>query len=239
MILSLNNKLVSIGGQLSNWTEPPAPVFPTDMDFVYQAKDWDGTKIPNKALNSTWGDYLGNGSLTLNGSDSSSYLTKASNSNQNYLYKDLTQTELNNIMANNGTYTWFIRMYTENVGNGGIMSCRSNGGYIYMIRCYSGRLQIHDSSGHTLDSKFVMNVDRVYKVQVSGNYYYAKNMETGDTWSYNSSSNKSMGTKMTSFWAGYGSEYNLDRFYAFAGIPRATTEEEDTLISNVLMNQSA
>lgn len=238
MILSINNKLVSINGKLSNWTEPPPPVFPTDMDFVYQAKDWDGTKIPNKALNSTWGDYLGNGNLTLNGSGSTAYLSSGK-SNTDYLYKNLTQTELDNIKAVNGTYTWFIRMYTDDGGTGGIMSCRSNGGYIYMIRCNSRQLQIHDRGGHDCGSNFMMNVDRVYKVQVSGMSYYAKNMETGDTWTYNSSATKSMGTKMTTFNAGFSGEYSLDRFYAFAGIPRATTEEEDTLIANVLMNQSA
>lgn len=235
MILSINSKLVSIGGKLSNWTAPEPGVLPDDMDFVYQAKDWDGTKIPNKALNSTWGDYLGNGNLTLNGSGSEAYISSGY-TNNDYLYKELTQTELDNIKAVNGTYTWFIRMYNNSSGTGGIMSCRSNGGYIYMIRSNSNKLQVHDSGGR--DTGFYLNVDRVYKVQISGNYYYAKDLETGDTWEYNSSATKSMGTKMTTFYAGYSGENSLDRFYAFAGIARATTEAEDLAIKDVLMNQN-
>lgn len=235
MILSLNNKLVSIGGKLSNWTIPPTPVFPTDMDFIYQAKDFDGTKVPNKVPNSTFGDYIASGNLTLNGSGSNAYISSGK-TNNDYLYKNLTSTELDNIKAVNGTYTWFIRMYNNYSGTGGIMSCRSNGGYVYMIRSNSNKLQIHDNGGR--DTGFYLNVDRIYKVQISGNYYYAKDMETSNTWSYNSSATKSMGTKMTSFYAGYSGENSLDRFYAFAGIARATTEEEDTIISQILMNQS-
>jgi hypothetical protein len=47
-----------------------------------------------------------------------------------------------------------------------------------------------------------------------------------------------MGTKMTTFNAGWFSEYFLDRFYGFAGIPRVTTDAEDEAIKECLMNQS-
>jgi hypothetical protein len=47
-----------------------------------------------------------------------------------------------------------------------------------------------------------------------------------------------MGAKMTSFFAG-DTESALGRFYAVAGIARATTNEEDNVIKNILMNQSA
>jgi len=218
---------------------------PSDMDFIYQAKDFTGSYIPNKAPNSTFGDYLASGTLYTNGSGDTCYLSSNwwETANPGFLYKDLTTTEHDNIMAENGTYTFFIRMMNDpNIIHsdvGGIMSCRYNGGYIYMIRSNGDYLQIHDDSGRDIGSDFLLTSDRVYKIQISGQYYYAKNMETGDTWSYNSEATKEMGTKMTSFTAWDGNEHQLDRFYAFAGIARATTAEEDTLITNILMNQSA
>lgn len=211
---------------------------PNDMDFIYLAKDFDGDKIPNKAPNSTFGDYLRNGTITLNGTGSIAYLS-TTKANQDYLYKILTNTELDNIKAITNTYTFFIRVFNETTGNtGGIMSTRDGGGYIYMIRSNGPYLQIHTSSGNNLGENFRLDVDRVYKVTVSGSMFYIKNLDTGDEYTITYSTNRSMGNKMETFYAGYSGETRLDRFYAFAGIARATTDSEDLAIKDALMNQS-
>lgn len=236
-MLRINNKLIRINGGLVRYIEPPAPPVPADMDFIYLAKDFDGTKITNKAVNSTFGDYLANGTLTINGSGSTCYLSN-DRIDSNYLYKDLTNDELNKIKAIDTTYTWFIRVYNEGNGVGGIFSTRMNGGYIYMIRNNSTQLQIHTGGGYNCGSDFLLNVDRVYKVTINGASFQAKNLDTNAVYNLNSSTNRSMGTKMTTFNAGFSSESKLDRFYGLAGIARATTDAEDTVIKNILMNQS-
>lgn len=239
-MIRFNNKLIRVNGNLAAIgyvpPEPPGPSVPSDMDFIYFANDFDGSKITNVAPNSTFGDYLQEGTLTKNGSGSSCYLSRGAS--YSYLYKDLTTTELNSIQAVNNTYTFFIRMFTNDSGTGGIMSCRINGGYIYMIRCSGRQLQIHTSGGNNCGSDFMLNVDRVYKVQINGASFQAKNLDNNAVYNLTYSTNRSMGNRMTSFHAGYSGELALDRFYAFAGIPRATTEEEDEIIKTVLMNQS-
>ena len=238
-MLRVNNKLIRINGGLVRYIEPPPPPFPTDMDFIYLAKDFDGTKITNKAINSTFGDYLANGTLTINGSDSTCYLSNDLN-DSNYLYKDLTSDELNKIKAESNTYTWFIRvMNSEGNSCGGIVSTRTNGGYKYMIRAREQYLEIHYSSGTVLNNgNFNLDVDRVYKVEITGTLFIAKNLDTNSTYAVNFTGSRSMGTKMTTFNAGIGGESKLDRFYGMAGIARATTDAEDTAIKNILMNQS-
>lgn len=235
------NMLKIQGHPVGIFTEEPSPVLPADMDFVFLARNFDGTKIPNSAVNGYGpANYLAQGTLTVNGSGSSCYLTNGY-SNSNYLYATIESSQLEAMKANNGTYTYFIRVMAEadiyNVG--GILSWRANGSYIYMIRSYNGQLQIHTNSGSNLGNNFLLTTDRVYKVQVSGNNYYAKNLDTGDTWANTYSGTKNMGTTMTTFYAGYsyGLESYLQRFYAVAGIGRATTEEEDTSIKNYLMSQ--
>lgn len=240
-MIRFNNKLLRVNGNLAGEIvippTPPAPPVPTDMDFIYFANDFDGTKIPNVAPNSTFGDYLESGTLVKNGSGSSCYLSKSGSND--YLYKDLTSTELNNIKAISNTYTFFIRMMQDvTYGTGGIMSCRSNGGYIYMIRCDSQQLQIHTTSGTNLGSDFSLATDRVYKVVINGSSFKAYNLDTSANYTLNYSTNRSMGTRMTTFNAGYSGEFSLDKFYAFAGIPRATTAEEDEIIKSALMSQS-
>lgn len=218
---------------------PPTPTLPPDMDFVYLAKNFDGTKVVNAAPNSTFGDYLAYGTITSNGSGASCYLSN-NVSASNYLYKTLTNTELDNIKASSGTYTFFIRMMQTSAYSGscgGIMSTRSGGGYIYMIRCENMQLQFHSSSAYNLGSDFMMNVDRVYKITVRGSSVEAKNLDTDVTWT-GYVSNRSMGNTMTTFWAGYSDEAKLDRFYGFAGIPSVTTAAEDEAIKDCLMNQS-
>ena len=241
-MIMLNNRPVIVNNRPLIYGEvpeptPPTPSVPIDMDFIYFANDFDGTKITNVAPNSTFGDYLQSGTLTKNGSGSTCYISKSSSND--YLYKDLTSTELDNIKAINNTYTFFIRMMQDvTSGTGGIMSCRSNGGYIYMIRCDSKQLQIHTSRGINLGSNFSLSTDRVYKVQISGSTFYAKNLDTNADYTLTYSTNRSMGTRMTTFNAGYSGEFSLDKFYSFAGIPRATTSEEDEIIKTALMNQS-
>lgn len=220
--------------------EIAGPTLPSDMDFVYLAKNFDGTKVVNVAPNSTFGDYLAYGTITSNGSGASCYLSNDVSAS-NYLYKQLTNSELDNIKAESGTYTWFIRMMQTGSYSGscgGIMSTRSNGGYVYMIRCEDNQLQFHSTSAYNLGSDFMMNVDRVYKVTVSGSSVEVKNLDTDVTWT-GYISYRSMGTNMTTFWTGYSDEAKLDRFYGFAGIPRATTTAEDAEIKDCLMNQSA
>lgn len=217
---------------------PPEPgVVPDDMDFVYQAKDFDGVKIPNKAPNSTFGDYLQNGTLTVNDSGSSCYLSN-DHSYNNYLYKILTNEELTNIRANYNYYTFFIRVMNFDGQMGGIMSCRLNGGFCYMIRNNGTMLQFHGGGWIDLGDDFLINVDRVYKLVVGPDgYYYAKNLDTGvEVTEYDAYPRGDMGTKMSTFNA--ADESALDRFYAFAGIARETTDAEDLAIKDALMNQS-
>ena len=216
---------------------------PHDMDFIYQAKDLDGSKIPNKVPNSTFGDYLVSGTLKSNGSGANTYLENMNQGN-NFLYKDLTTYQLNNMKAISSTYTFFIRcmQLTGDTGMGGILSWRYNNGgndtYIYMIRAYQQQLQIHTDTGNQCGSNFLFTTDRIYKVIVSGSSFMAYNLDNNAEFSLTYSTNRSMGSQMRTFWAGTD-EYNLTRFYALAGIPRATTASEDAIIKQVLMNQSA
>lgn len=216
---------------------------PQDMDFIYQAKDLNGSKIPNKVPNSTFGDYLVSGTLTPAGSGANTYLVNMNKGN-NFLYKDLTTTQLNNMKAISSTYTFFIRCMqtTGDTGIGGILSWRynnsSNDTYIYMIRAYQQQLQIHTDTGNQCGSNFLLTTDRIYKVIVSGRSFTAYNLDNNAKYSLTYSTNRKMGSQMRTFWAG-NNEYNLARFYAIAGIPRATTASEDAIIKQVLMNQSA
>lgn len=210
---------------------------PLDLDFLYQAKDFDGTKIPNKAINPVFGDYLQAGTLTKNGTGSDCYLSNA-NSQNNYLYVDLTSAQVTAIKALAGTtYTWFIRVANSS-GTGGIVSTRNNdSNHVYMIRSNGSQLQVHDSTGRDLGSNFTLTSGNVFKVRISGTSYYAKNLTTGSEWSQTNSTGKAMGTRLKSFYAGAYRECNLAAFYAMAGIPRDTTSEEDEMMKNCLLNQ--
>lgn len=232
-----NNKILKFSNKI---LDVVPPYLPSDMDFIYQAKDFDGSKIPNKAPNSTFGDYLEYGTLTLNGTGANSYLSNG-NSDANYLYKNLTTAELNNIKAVNNTYTFFIRVMQTTSGTGAIACCRQNDGYIYMIRSDYTQLQIHTTTGYNCGTDFTLTTDRVYKVVINGASFKAYNLDNNAEYSVTYSTNRNMGTKLTTFNAGNNGvgESVLDRFYAMAGIPRATTAEEDALIKQTLMNQSA
>ncbi len=239
-ILRYNNLNLDYGGRRV-CVDDIGPAIPQDMDFIYLAKNFDGTKVINKVPNSTFGDYLQYGTLTVNGEGASCYLSNGL-SDSNYLYKNLTSTELDNIQAINSTYTFFIRVMSSN-GTGGIMSTRAYGvisgdHYVYMIRSYNNQLQIHTTGGNNLGSNFLLDTDRVYKVVINGSSFYAKNLETNADTTITFSTQRNMSTYMTTFWAGFTGEAKLDRFYGMAGIPRATTTEEDSIIKDILMNQS-
>lgn len=213
-----------------------------DMDFIYQANDFDGTKIPNKVPNSTFGDYLSSGTITKNDTGSGCYLSN--NNQRNYLYKYLSDEDFEHIKAVNNMYTFYIRMMNEN-GTGGIMSTRAyqvtpGDTYNYMIRSNGKKLQLHTAGGNDCPTaNFDLSIDRVYKVYISGTSFNAKNLDDNVVYNFTDTSNRNMSNYMSTFWAGYGNEANLSRFYAFAGIARETTDEEDQIIKDLLMNQSA
>lgn len=242
MILKYNNSILKVNNGASTINFSKVQLIPNDMDFVYFAKDLTATAIPNSAVNSTFGDYMKSGTLTSNDTGANTYLTNA-NSSGNFLYKDLTTAQLDAMKAINSTYTYFIRcmQLASDTGMGGILSWRYNNGgndtYIYMIRAYQQQLQIHTSSGNQCGSDFVLTTDRVYKVVVSGSTFKAYNLDNNAEYTLNYSTDRSMGSQVRTFWAG-DDEYNLTRFYAIAGIARATTSTEDANIKAALMSQS-
>ena len=234
-----------IGIFVDDTPTPPTPVnpFPSDMDFMYLANDFDGEKIPNKATGTNaFGPYLEYGTITKNGSGSDCYLSNGFGDNR--LYINLTDDQLYKMYPyNNGdTYTFFVRAYQNpERGVSGIITWR-DGGYIYMIRCNYGQLQLHTTSGQDLGSNFYLTSDKVYKVIATKNNgtcsISAKNLNTGvvsSSYTYS----PYMNNKMSSF-TGYNSgssESYTDRIYALAGIPRATTAEEDEQIKNYMLSQ--
>lgn len=188
---------------------------PQDMDFIYQAKDFDGSKITNKAPNSTFGDYMKSGTLVSHDTGANTYLTN-SNDASNYLYKDLTTDQLNAMKAINSTYTYFIRVIQDggDTGIGGVVSWRytnNSNAYVYMIRARSQQLELHTTQGYLCGSNFSLTSPVVYKVVISGSSFYAKNLDNNAEYSLTYSTNRNMGTRMTSFFAGTN-EYNLTRF---------------------------
>lgn len=241
-IFRINGMLAAWNGSLVRGEEtvPPEPgSLPSDMDFVYLATNFDGTKIVNAAPNSTFGDYLAMGTVSKSGTGASCDLY-TDNTDGNYLYRNLTSAQLDAMKAINGTYTYFVRMVANAGGVGGVVSFRQeSGGYNYMIRCNDGQLQLHTYYGQDLGEDFEMDDlnPPVFKVQVSGASFYAKNMRSGVTAAYEFSSDRDMGSIMTSISAGYSGENNIYSFYGLAGIARATTAEEDDAIAACLTTQ--
>ncbi|MBO7714111.1 MAG: hypothetical protein J6S85_11105 [Methanobrevibacter sp.] len=212
------------------------------LDFLYQAKDLTNDRIPNKAANSSFGDYMKAGTLVSHETGADTYLTN-SNNGSNYLYKDLTTAQLDAMKAINSTYTFFIRVTQDggDTGTGGIVSWRytdNNNAYVYMIRSRSQQLELHTTQGYLCGSNFSLTSPIVYKVVINGSNFYAKNLNNNAEYSLTYSTNRNMGTRMTTFFAGT-SEYNLSKFYGLAGIARATTADEDEVIKEILTNQSA
>lgn len=240
-MLKYNGSILKLPSKAIVGYEAPAPLYPSDMDFIYLAKDFDGSKITNKAANTTMGDYLQMGTLTLNGTGANAYLSNNLSSN-NYLYVDLTTAQLNAMKAASSTYTYFIRVMQTSAGLGAIVSFRmlDDDAYIYMIRSNNQQLQLHTTTGYDCGSNFSLTTDRVYKVVINGSSFKAYNLNNNAEYSLTYSTNRTMTSRMTTFNADLGSsgEANLDRFYALAGIPRATTAEEDEVIKQCMMNQS-
>jgi hypothetical protein len=227
----------------------PTPPILDIMHFVYLANDYDGTKIPNKATNSTVGDYLKCGDhMSKNGSGENCYLTNNLDPSS-YLYTRLSTSDRDLMKADNDTYTFFVRVMQDvSTAVGGIISWRFNAetgpgdSYNYMIRCCNNKLEIHFNGGNDTDISLI--TDKVIKIQVSGNNFTVTDLSNGTTWQGHDYEDKGMSVYMASFVAcGYGdppftgTEEYLDRFYAIAGIARATTSDEDSQISSYLMNQ--
>lgn len=249
MMFQMNNKLLSIGGQLCEWHEPPpTPTYPTDMHFIYLANDYDGTKIPNLAANSTLGSFnrYESGTLTKVGSGSSCYITNGSNNNANHLYVSMSNDDLNLMKAVNNTYCYFFRFVCSSSNTGGILCWRNPAygstypdGYVYMFRCSGAGIQFHTTSGYA--TGLSLTTDTVYKATINGSNATIVNLnDSSKSWTYSGGSfSRTMNPKMTTFWAGYAGEYVPNgQFYGAAGIARATTAEEDEIIKNILMNQA-
>lgn len=210
------------------------PTIPSDMDFVYLANDFATGGIPNKVNGSDMGNYLAAGTITKNGSGSNCYLSNG-NSVDNYLYIDLTESRLNAMQATSSYYTFFVRAYQSSTGLGALFCWRilDTNAYIYMIICHDGLLQVHGSTGVDVLS---MSESKVFKIVVNGSNITVSDME-GSTQTVSIGSSRNMRTRMTSFFAGVGSEAVLDRLYGVAGIARQTTAYEDSVIRDLLLTQ--
>lgn len=220
--------------------EFPDPIIPNDMHFIYLANDFDGTKIPNKATETTLGDYLQNGTLVKNGSGADCYISGGSNSN--YLYVIMSDADLNLMKATSNTYTFYFRFVITSNSTGGLLCWRnappgySGDGYNFMFRCASAKIEFHTSGGN--NTNLPLTTDTVYKAVVTNTTCYIVDLnDATKTYSYSGSFTRTMKPKMTSLWAGYSSEAVSGNFYAVAGIARATTDEEDEAIKTYLMTQ--
>lgn len=213
------------------------PTIPSDMDFVYLANDFVTGGIPNRASNSDMGTYLAQGTLTKNGTGGDCYLSNG-NSASNFLYINLTNDRLTAMKALSSYYTFFVRAYQPTSGIGALFCWRylDSNAYVYMIRCNSNKVQIHNTTGvNTL----TLSTSKVFKITVNGSNAVVSDME-GTTQTASVSSSRNMGTRMTSFNAHGPSDTTeavLDRLYGVAGIARQTTAYEDTVIRDLLLTQ--
>lgn len=247
MIISYNNKILGRNNLIVGY-DGSTPSVPSDMHFVYIANDYDGDKIPNLATNSTLGSFnrYESGTLTKVGSGSSCYITNGSGNATNHLYVSMSADDLNLMKATNNTYCYFFRFVCSSTNTGGVLCWRNatygstaSDGYVYMFRCSGAKIQFHTTGGY--DTSLSLTTDTVYKAIVNGNSVNIIDLnDSTKSWTYSGGSfNRTMNPKMTTFWAGYGSEYVPNgQFYGAAGIARATTAEEDVIIKDVLMNQS-
>lgn len=248
-MIRFNNKLVRVNGNLAAIgyvpPEPPGPSIPSDMHFLYLANNYDGDKIPNSASNSTIGDFLRyeTGTLTKVGSGADCYIDNG-NDRYNYLYTIFSNEDLNLMKADNNTYTYYFRYIVTSYSTGGLICWRDGSsvsggdGYKYMFRSSMASIQYHTSNGY--NTNLSLTQDTVYKAVINGDSCYIVDLnDSSKNYSLTQSFERNMNRKMTTFWAGFASEYTPNmRFYGIAGIPRATTEEEDEIIKTALMNQS-
>lgn len=245
-MIQWNNNLIRINGNLCQ-LGPIAPPFPSDMHFVYLANDYDGDKIPNLATNSTLGSFnrYESGTLTKTGSGSNCYITNGSDNAANHLYVSMSNDDLNLMKAVNNTYCYFFRFVCSSTSTGGVLCWRNAtygstypDGYVYMFRCSGTNIQFHTTSGY--DTGLSLATDTVYKATVNGNSVNIIDLnDNTKSWTYSGGSfSRTMNPKMTTFWAGYSSEYVPNgQFYGAAGIARATTADEDNQIKTFLMTQ--
>jgi len=248
MIISYNNKILGRNNLIVGYNgSTPVLPFPSDMHFVYIANDYDGDKIPNLATNSTLGSFnrYESGTLTKTGSGSNCYITNGSGNATSHLYVSMSNDDLNLMKAENNTYCYFFRFVCSSGNTGGILCWRNstygsyaNDGYVYMFRCAGANIQFHTTSG--INTGLSLTSDTIYKATVNGNSVNIVNLnDNTKSWTYSGGSfSRTMNPKMTTFWAGYGSEYVPNaQFYGAAGIARATTTEEDNQIKTFLMTQ--
>lgn len=249
--LSHNGNLLYRGANhfvYRNYTPPTPPILDI-VHFMYCANDFDGTKIPNRATNSDIGDYLSCGTITKNGSGSNCYLTNDLNSD-NFLYTTLSTNTRDLMKAINNTYTFYVRVKQDySYSTGGIITWRFNPNqgpgesYCYMIRCEDQKIQIHFMYG--VNTNFSLTSDSVYKIEMSGNTCIITDLATGTYETYFDSNDRGMSTIMASFVGGGGEpplypsgyEQYLDKFYAIAGVARATTTDEDEVIKTYMLSQ--
>lgn len=242
-MIGYNDKIIGFGGNrvagsVSGPTPPSPSALPSDMHFLYLANDFAGGYIPNRAANSTVGNYVQEGTLDKNGSGANCYLSNGL-SDSNYLYVYLGDADLDLMKGVTNEYTFYCRVMQTSGATGGIFSWRMDGGYVYMIRCDDNNVQIHWWSGQ--DTNCSLAIDTVYKITVNYDIFTVTDMlNPSNTWTGDARlyGDREMGTEMTTFHAGYPGEARLDRMYGLAGIARATTSAEDTAITNALMNQA-
>jgi hypothetical protein len=246
-ILRYNNLNLDYGGRRV-CLDDSGPDVPQDMHFIYLANDYNGDNIPNLAANSTLGSFnrYESGTLTKTGSGSNCYITNGSGNAANHLYVSMSNDDLDLMKAVNNTYCYFFRFVCTSSNTGGILSWRNPSygvsypdGYVYMFRCSGASIQFHTSYG--INTGLSLTTDTVYKATVNGNSANIVDLnDNTKSWTYSGGSfSRTMNPKMTTFWAGYGSEYVPNgQFYGAAGIARATTAEEDSIIKDILMNQS-
>ena len=244
-ILRYNNLNLDYGGRRV-CLDDSGPDVPQDMHFIYLANDYNGDKIPNLAANSTLGSFnrYESGTLTKTGSGSNCYITNGNN-RYNYLYVEMSAEDLDLMKATSNTYTYYFRYVYNSSDTGGILCWRASSpsygggdGYVYMFRCENSQIQFHTTSGS--NTGLYLTTDTVYKATVNGNNVNIIDLnDSSKSWSYSGSFSRTMNRMMTTFWAGYSTEYAPNaQFYGAAGIARATTAEEDSIIKDILMNQS-
>lgn len=250
--LSHNGNLIQRGSNKFIYRKynPPTPPILDIVHFMYCANDFDGTKIPNRATNSDIYDYLSCGTITKNGSGANCYLTNDLNPD-NFLYTTLSTNTRDLMKAVNNTYTFYVRVVQDySSWTGGVITWRFNpnkgpgANYCYMIRCESQKLQIHFMSW--INTNFSLtSSDSVYKIEMSGNTCIITDLVNGTYETYINSNDRGMSTIMASFVGGGseppinpgGYEQYLDKFYAIAGVARATTTAEDEAIKTYMLTQ--
>lgn len=222
------------------------PILPSDSLFLYMAKDYDPStkQIQNSIANSkAWGPLLDHGTLSVATSTSGKYLYGTSNTN--YLYRTLSNSELEQIKANttDACFTYIIKADTDgDMGFGGLLSTRGSGEtYYYMFRTYNGNiiLNYYNTSGRGVDDVAMIPyiATNVYELQVKPTTMTVKNLTNGASASVETGTKRGMTTDFRIMNAGYPGENGVKHFYACYGIDRELTGEEELAVRNCLDTQ--